>query len=530
MHAVGMSMTARLLGLAFASSDALVEIDAEGRVAFALGAGPKPGSDVGALWTGKPLASLLHEGDAVLHALLAAKPGARSPATQILVMAGPDRVRRASLRAFILPQLAPSISCSIAYEGPAIAVADIETAPLVDAETFLADAVRVVDVAPGLSLAFLDIRGLEDLAGEVAEKVHRRIEATLQSAAAQGSSAAQITPERFALLRPSSDMRDLAAEVVEAGRAEGVHLDAESFHSNVPEGADSLCVLRAMRFAIEGCLKDDGLANPQIAFSESLKRTFRDAEAFRSVVKSREFQVHYQPIVHLGTRSVHHFEALARFNSNSGPANAIRMAEELDLIESFDLAVAEKVLKRMRAPGAGLLKMAINVSGASLGDDTYVEQLLQLTAGSPTERKRLIVEITETSALADIEAANRRLAALRDAGIKVCIDDFGSGAASYDYLRKLSVDAVKIDGALIQDLETDDVVRNLVRNIVELSRSLKLETIAEMIETESVVGELKTLGVEYGQGWLFGRAEAEPRTQLASAAPVRRRGAVEAWG
>jgi len=70
----------------------------------------------------------------------------------------------------------------------------------------------------------------------------------------------------------------------------------------------------------------------------------------------------------------------------------------------------------------------------------------------------------------------------------------------------------------------------LLRNIVELCRSMKLETIAEMIETEGVVTELKALGVEYGQGWLFGRAEAEPRTQLASAAPVRRRGAVEAWG
>jgi EAL domain-containing protein (putative c-di-GMP-specific phosphodiesterase class I) len=184
----------------------------------------------------------------------------------------------------------------------------------------------------------------------------------------------------------------------------------------------------------------------------------------------------------------------------------------------------------MRAPGAGLLKMAINVSGSSLGDDTYVEQLLHMTAGSPAERKRLIVEVTETSALADIEAANRRLASLRETGIKVCIDDFGSGAASYDYLRKLTVDAVKIDGSLVRDLETDELGRDLLRNIVELCRSMKLETIAEMIETEGVVTELKALGVEYGQGWLFGRAEAEPRTQLASAAPVRRRGAVEAWG
>ncbi|KAK0351605.1 hypothetical protein LTR94_024312, partial [Friedmanniomyces endolithicus] len=398
------------------------------------------------------------------------------------------------------------------------------------AEDFLSQAAHVVEGGAGLSLAFLDVRGLEDLAGEVAEKMQRRIEATLQSAAESGSPAAKLTAQRFAVLRPSGDTRDLAAEIIEAGRAEGLMIGAEAFAANVPQGSDSLCVLRAMRFAIEGCLKDGGLANPQIAFSDSLKRTFRDAEAFRSVVKSREFQVHYQPIVNLSTRAVHHFEALARFGSSTGPGDAIRMAEELDLIESFDLAVAEKVLKRMRAPGAGLLKMAINVSGASLGDDSYVENLLRMTAGAPAERKRLIVEITETSALADIEAANRRLAALREAGIKVCIDDFGAGAASYDYLRKLSVDAVKIDGALVKDIQSDELTKSMLRSTVELCQSMKLETIAEMIETEAVAAELKTIGVEYGQGWLFGRAEAEPRTQLASPVSVRRRGAVEAWG
>jgi EAL domain-containing protein (putative c-di-GMP-specific phosphodiesterase class I) len=285
-----------------------------------------------------------------------------------------------------------------------------------------------------------------------------------------------------------------------------------------------------MRFAIEGCLKDGGLANPQIAFADSLKRTFRDAETFRSLVKSREFQVHYQPIVHLDSRAVHHFEALARFNANSGPGEAIRMAEELALIESFDLAVAEKVLKRMRQPGAGLLKMAVNVSGGSLGDDAYVENLLYMTSGAAAERKRLIVEVTETAAVADLDAANRRIGALREAGIKVCIDDFGAGAACYDYIRKLSVDAVKIDGRLVRDIETDERSRTLLHSIVELCQSLKLEIIAEMIETDSLAKALQALGVQYGQGWLFGRAEAEPRTQLASAAPIRRRGAVEAWG
>jgi EAL domain-containing protein (putative c-di-GMP-specific phosphodiesterase class I) len=82
----------------------------------------------------------------------------------------------------------------------------------------------------------------------------------------------------------------------------------------------------------------------------------------------------------------------------------------------------------------------------------------------------------------------------------------------------------------VRDLETDERARTFLTSIVELCQSLKLEIIAEMIETEGLAKALQGLGVQYGQGWLFGRPEAEPRTQLASAAPVRRRGAVEAWG
>lgn len=524
-----MSMTTRLLGLAFASADALIEIDSGGAIAFGIGVGPVSGQDAAA-WAGKALGDLLHEGGAVVTTVRALQPGQRTPAVSVLLRAGPERLRRASLRAFVLPQLAPAVSCGLTYDGPSFMASELQTRPLVDAETFMAEAAPVVESASGLALAFLDVQGLEGLADDVAARMNRRIEATLQSAAVQGSSAAQLTPERFALLRAPDDRRDIAAEIVEAGRAEGVDLSARNFASDVPEGAETLCVLRAMRFAIEGCLKNDGLANPQLAFADSLKRTFREAETFRTLVKAREFHVHYQPIVHLDSRAVHHFEALARFSANNGPGEAIRMAEELALIESFDLAVAEKVLKRMRQPGAGLLKMAINVSGGSLGDDAYVENLLNMTSGAAAERKRLMVEVTETAAVADLEAADRRLGALREAGIKVCIDDFGAGAASYDYIRRLSVDAVKIDGALIHDIETDERSATMLRSIVELCQSLKLEIIAEMIETESLAKALQGMGVQFGQGWLFGRAEAEPRTQLASVAPVRRRGAVEAWG
>ncbi|MNS76297.1 Cyclic di-GMP phosphodiesterase YfgF [compost metagenome] len=153
-----------------------------------------------------------------------------------------------------------------------------------------------------------------------------------------------------------------------------------------------------------------------------------------------------------------------------------------------------------------------------------------MTASEPDNRRRLIVEVTETAALADIAAANRRLSALRDAGIKVCIDDFGAGSAAFDYLRGLSVDAVKIDGAFVRDIDRDARTRTLIGHLVELCGSLGMTTIAEMIETEDAARAVQDLGVNYGQGWLFGRAEAEPVTTGPVAARARRQGVVEAWG
>ena len=314
--------------------------------------------------------------------------------------------------------------------------------------------------------------------------------------------------------------------------SEGIDLPAQAFETDLAVADGSLNALRALRVAVEGCLKDGGSVNPEQAFSAALSQTLTDAQAFKTMVRDRRFELHYQPVVDLRTGAVHHFEALSRFKGKDSPASSIRMAEEMALIDHFDVAVAEKALSRLRQPGGGLLKIAVNVSGASLTDDRYIQALLRMTSARPEERKRLILEVTESAALSDVDAANLRLGALRSAGIKVCIDDFGAGAASYDYLRRLSVDTVKIDGSFVQGLEKDPRARTLISHLVELCRSLEVETIAEMIETQAAADVLREIGVDFGQGWLFGRAEAEPRTILPSLEPVaaRRRGAVAGWG
>lgn len=530
-----MSLAPRLLGLAFASADSLIELDVKGIIRFALGAGPSAAMPT-ASWVGHELTRFLSPDTAatVRDALATLKTGRRSTPIEISIDCGNGLYRTAHLHAFKLPELAPAISCSITYLGGtgSRTIPQADRSGLSDAQDLLVDlrerlSQRSADELRNLSLSFVDVDGLDAAPQDKQASIYAGLYAVLKSISLDGQSAGRISDSRYALLR-ADDGRDLEAEVRAVGEMEGVTLSARSQQTAV--GEDAAAALRAMRFAIEACLRDETLEHPAANFADTLERTLRDAERFRSIVRERNFSLYYQPIVDLQTRSIHHFEALSRFPNSAGPAPAIRMAEELALIEAFDRSVAEMAVQKLRTLGQGKLKVAVNVSGASLSNDAYVTALLAMTASAPEVRQRLMVEVTETAALAEIASANRRLSALRDVGVKICIDDFGVGSASFDYLRGLNADIVKIDGSLIRDIATDQRNRTLISHLVDLGRSLGLETVGEMVETEDQAKALQSLGVGYAQGWLFGRAEAEPCSQLDAPVRARRTGVKESWG
>lgn len=517
--------------MAFASSDVLFELDRD-LVSFAIGAGPVPGVDPGTAWAGQRLDTVFGKGslEPVKAAVAALSPGVRSAPIEVEVLAGPGRVRRAILRAFLLPDLAPFVSCAMIWQGVAYQAVAAKAEPLLDARGLLkrlGALLAVGGTGPELTVDFLEVPGLGAL-DEPHRKAGERIEARLQSASMGGVSAARLAPDRFALMRESSDIADLAAEIRALGEAEGLNLSPIATRADVGQ-AEAAVAVRTLRLALEDCLKDGAAAGDR--FSARLQRTVQDADRFRAIVKSRDFTLAWQPIVSMDTRAVHHFEALCRFGGAAqAPTGPIAMAEELGLIEDFDLAVAEKALTQLRRPGFGLTKAAINVSGASLSDDRYIEGLLRMTAPSPDVRKRLMVEITETAHVADLDGADRRLAALREAGIKVCLDDYGVGAASLTYLRKLSIDILKLDGVFVREIESDPKVQTLAAHLLGLCRDLKIATVAEMVETEGQAAAMKGLGVDFGQGWLFGRPAETPT--VAAPAPVsgRRKGEMTSWG
>lgn len=519
-----MNSSARLLGLAFAAADVLFEA-AEDRVLFAVGGGVTPEADPARTWPGRRLEDLIDPSDrsAVRDALAALRPGGRSPPLQVALRSEDGAwIRRGSLRFFALPELAPAVSCAILWNGPAGRTATA----LLDARGMLKRlSAALSGSGQGMAVEFVEVPGLDGL-----DPPHQRACATirdrLQAASWEGASAAALTPDRFAVLRASTDVADLGEMVREAGRAEGVDLAPVTSRGEVP-AEDPALAMRTLRLALEACLKDGAAA---ANFGDRLRRTVREADRFRTVVRQRSFTLAYQPIVALDTRAPHHFEALVRFeDADKAPLAAIAMAEELGLTEAFDLAVAETALAEMRRPGSTRARVAVNVSAASLTTDAYVEGLLRMTAATPEARARLLVEITETAALQDPDAADRRLAALRAAGVRVCLDDFGVGAASLDHLRRLKVDLVKIDGSFVRQIGQPRT-RAMAAAVVDLCRTLDVPTVAEMVETEAEAAALQDLGVHYGQGWLFGRPGPTPSMRPAAPVSARRRGEVVGWG
>ena len=231
---------------------------------------------------------------------------------------------------------------------------------------------------------------------------------------------------------------------------------------------------------------------------------------FKDILRNGQFAIAFQPVVDLATHRPHHFEALARFQhlpDGASPYDTITFAEQTGMIRDFDLAMCERVVDWLQMAGrqGQRYKVAVNLSGTSIASKPFVMELHKLLRSHHGLANSLIFEITESAKIRDLEAVNATVQSLRRAGHKVCLDDFGAGAAAFQYLRDLEVDVVKIDGAYVRGaLETEKGMAFL-RAMTGLCHDLGITTVAEMVEDRQSLQFLRDCGVGYGQGYLFGR-------------------------
>ncbi|MCY1138106.1 EAL domain-containing protein [Actinoplanes sp. Pm04-4] len=243
-----------------------------------------------------------------------------------------------------------------------------------------------------------------------------------------------------------------------------------------------------------------------------------------------QFVVHYQPVVDLPTQRLTGVEALVRWQHPSrgllGPQHFIDTAEDSGLIVPLGRWVLRESLQQLARWDRPGLKVNVNLSARQFQDAALVTDVRDALAESGVEPACLTLEITESMLLQDIDVAADTLHALRRLGVRLAIDDFGTGYSSLNYLKRLPVDIIKIDRAFVTEVATDPEDKALVDAVVGLSQALRMQTVAEGIETDDQWTELRRLGCDFGQGYLFGRPVGPAAIELllsepAAAGPAR---------
>ncbi len=265
--------------------------------------------------------------------------------------------------------------------------------------------------------------------------------------------------------------------------------------------------------------KDGGRNRVQVYDPASASARHREMRWMARLTNARDegrLDIMFQPIVRVAesAKSRPHYELLLRLHDENGaivlPDEFIPAAERFNLMPSLDRWVIEKVL-RDYVPSTrdgveeAAFTVAVNLSGTTLSDPGFLEFLIDALEGHEPTPGVLCFEVTETAAITNLGHASYLMREMASRGCLIALDDFGSGLSSFNYLRTLPVNYLKIDGNFVQNVASDPVDRSMVEAIVQIGRAIGIETVAERVETPAVLETLRRIGVGYAQGFLLGR-------------------------
>ncbi|WP_109116545.1 EAL domain-containing protein [Azospirillum sp. TSO22-1] len=252
----------------------------------------------------------------------------------------------------------------------------------------------------------------------------------------------------------------------------------------------------------------------------ALRASLAIGQRVKAALMSDSLRFAFQPVVD-SSGGVDFFECLLRMDGDGGsvlPAGQfVPAVERLGMARRVDHHTLGMALRELRAHDE--VQLSLNVSAETTGDRTWLAALQGMLADRPEIASRLIVEITETAVIEDLDEAARFVAAVRTMGCRVALDDFGAGYISYQHLRALPVDIVKIDGAFVRDMHDSAEALLFIRTLVGLARGFGLTTVAECVEDETQATALRREGVRLLQGWHFGRPSLE-RPWLGAVEPL----------
>ncbi len=354
-------------------------------------------------------------------------------------------------------------------------------------------------------------------------EVARRIETCLQPT----DTVARVGTDEFAVLlsnlqdfKQARDKADLVRQALKAPFKLNGSVVSSNIHIGIVNSAISYDqpedFLRAADTAMNYAKTQASVSTALFETSmqdRTLERLQLKAD-LQEAIEAREFHLNYQPIISLKTGRVVSFEALARWQSPQrglvSPVKFIPMAEETGLIIPLGEWVLSEACKRLsiwreQCPNPLPLSMSVNLSGVQLGNPDLLQSIDEILQSLSLSGSSLKLEITESTLMDKGTVATALLGQLKARKIQLSIDDFGTGYSSLAYLQALPIDTLKIDRSFISNIAHQEKNLEITQTIINLAHSLKLDVVAEGVETQEQLDILRSVGCEYGQGYLFSR-------------------------
>ena len=375
-----------------------------------------------------------------------------------------------------------------------------------------------VDGADKMTLVELDglAEASEDMDEAQRENLMGAVGSVLKMSSINGDAAAKLGEGKYGVVHGDGldvdAMKSRISSLISniAPEAEGISVGSATIETD-GEGLTEEALTKGVIHAMNEFSKSQGGVSLEALsgnMDDLVKDAMETAETFNRVVKKSDFRMAMHPIVGIEDGVIHHYEALARFQGKHGesPYKYITFAEETGLIGAFDLSVIDKVMAWIdeNKDDEYFASVAVNISGNSIVDKRYIDGLQERLKSNPWTQGKLIFELTESSRVEDLETANAFIQNLRGLGYPVCLDDFGAGAASFQYLSAIDVDVVKIDGPVVKNAEAIERGRAFLTALASFCRELGVETIAEMVDTTETVSFCHDCGIDFIQGFLFG--------------------------
>lgn len=523
----------RFVAFAFCWADILVELDPTRKVTFAAGA-TKSLLGVGAEGViGRNFMDLVSPKDRVLveQLLFMTSKKGRIDNVTIRLQGEKGLTPPVAFAGYMLPDLKDHFFLALRTQAHMDEKGEAEKGVQRDKSTGLLSGDSFSELAvkrmkDGSELTLVNVPGFQQFYDALPEDERQvllnTVGTTLRANSVGGDSAGEIGEGKFGVVHEKGlDVALLEAKIAEATKAfdptgKGVAVQAATVEVDDMSGVNEGDLAKGLVYTINHFKEQVGdkfnVKDIAANMNDLVKEAVKSLNNFRSLTSGNDFQIAFHPILDARTGAVHHYEALVRFNGNfeESPYKYITFAEETGLITEFDIAMARKCVEWLRKNRADKVSIAVNISGMSVGNDQYSRELHAMLDNDTWLRNFLVFEITESARVADLAQANNFVQALRKKGFHVCLDDFGAGAASFQYLSVLEVDVVKLDGSAVKNAQTAPKGRAFLRALTTLCKTMDVETIAEMVDSKEGLEFVRDCGVEYVQGFLFGKPDADP--------------------